>query len=202
MMRAGLCALMFVAACGDEVPGRDRETQDTDTVAPLVCARPVDGESRMLVNHDLWRLATAAEDPWVEFRPGDDIACPSGARKTEDFAGTYAYSVITLGCSYTTVVQETLADACAGEELYVWMWNYALTAPADSTAFLGVQVGADRVWEDTRAIPSASALEATRVTLTRDVPKGTPIFFHVRNHGANSYELLELSIVGDELPAP
>ncbi len=191
MARAWL-VMVFVAACGD----------DTPAVVPLTCERPVNGESRMLINHDLWRLATSAEDPWGEFRPDEDIACPSGARKTEDFAGTYAYSVITLGCSYTTVVQETLVDACAGEDLYVWMWNYALTAPADSTAFLGVQIGDELVWEDTRAIPSAAALEATRVTLTRDVPMGTPIYFHVRNHGANSYELLELSIVGDDLPAP
>jgi len=168
----------------------------------LACERPADGESRMLIDHDLWRLATPEEDPWIAFRPADDISCPSGSRKTEDFAGTYAYSVITAACSYTTAVQETIADACKGEDLYVWLWNYALTAPENSTAYLEVQIGDTLIWADTRTIPSAAALEATRIALPEDYPKGTPIYFHVRNHGSNSYELLELSIVGDKLPSP
>lgn len=176
----------------------------TDDVAEsaLVCARPAEGTSRMLVDHDAWRLATAEEDPWAQYRPGDDISCPEGARKTEDFAGTYAYSVITLDCGYTTVVQATIADACEGEDLYVWLWNYQLTAPEDAQAHLAVQIGDTVVWSETREIPGPSELEATRVPLPEDVPAGTPIYFHVRNHGANSYELLELSIVGDDLPSP
>lgn len=168
----------------------------------LVCAAPPSGTSRMLIDHDLWRVATAEEDPWAEHRPGPDISCPDDARKTEDFAGTYAYAVITTNCAYTTVVQETIADACAGEDFYVWLWNYALTAPESATAYLGVQIGDTRIWEDTREIPGPSALEATRIELPMDVPAGTPIYYHVRNHGANSYELLELSIVGEALPAP
>lgn len=176
--------------------------EDDPSTPALVCEAPADGESRMLVDHDLWRLATAEEDPWAELRPGPDISCPQGSRKTEDFAGTYAYSVITSACSYTTVVQETIADACKGEDLYVWIWNYALTAPATATAHLEVQIGDTVLWSDTRAIPGPAALEATRIPLPEDVPMGTPIFFHVRNHGSNSYELLELSIVGDKLPSP
>jgi len=182
--------------------GASTGCEDAVVAPKLVCERPVDGASRMLVDHDLWRLATAAEDPWAEFRPGSDISCPEGARKTEDFAGTYAYSVITAGCSYTTVVQETIADACKGEELYVWLWNYALTASENATAYLEVQLGDTVIWAETRPIPSTAALEATRIPSPEDVPMGTPIYFHVRNHGSNSYELLELSIVGDKLPSP
>ena len=189
--RSWMVLVTTAVACGDDAGTKK-----------LVCSPPAEGESRMLVDHDLWRLATAEEDPWAEFRPGPDIACPDDARKTEDFAGTYAYSVITTSCSYTTIVQETIADACAGEDLYVWLWNYALTAPEDATAHLGVQIGDTLIWEDTRAIPGPAALEATRVPLPEDGPAGTPIYFHVRNHGSNSYELLELSIVGDELPSP
>ncbi len=175
---------------------------DGETSRELVCDEPVDGSSRMLVDHNLWRLATPADDPWRTFRPGDDIACPDGSRLTEDFAGIYAYAILTGACPYTTIVQETVADACQGQNLYVWMWNYALTAPEGSTAYLGVQIGDQEIWSETRAIPGPSALVAKRIALPRDVPKGTPIYFHVRNHGANSYELLELSIVADEPTEP
>lgn len=40
------------------------------------------------------------------------------------------------------------------------------------------------------------------VPLPEDVPASTPIYFHVRNDGANSDELLELSVVGEKLPSP
>ncbi|MBL8141732.1 MAG: hypothetical protein JNM38_11515, partial [Acidobacteria bacterium] len=80
-------------------------SDDTSAAAGLVCQPPAQGQSRMLVDHDAWRLTTPDEDPWVAHRPADDIGCPSGARKTEDFAGTYAWSVITADCPYTTVVQ-------------------------------------------------------------------------------------------------
>lgn len=185
-----LVILGAVAACDDGAAG------------PLVCEPPAEGTSRMLVDHDQWRLATAAEDPWREFRPADDIACPSGARKAEDFSGHYAYSVTSTSCPYTTVVQATIADACKGEDLYVWIWNYALVADEPATATMGVQLGDRMIWTDTRPIPGPAGLEATRVPLPEDVPAGTPIFFHVRNHGQNSYELIELSIVGDKLPTP
>lgn len=159
----------------------------------LTCEPAVVGSPRALVDHNLWRVATPEEDPWATIRP-PDIACPSGARNPEDFAGTYAYSVKTDLCPYTTMVQETLADVCKGESLYVWIWNFALTAPENSTAHLGVQLGSTG-WSATRPIPSAAALAAEAVIVSEDAPKGTPIFFHVRNHGSNSYELLDLIIV-------
>lgn len=188
MKRWSLCVLAL--AGGDDPPAQR-----------LRCEPAVDGAPRALIHHDRWRVATAEEDPWAEVRPAD-IACPSDARKAEDFAGTYAYSVLTTQCPYTTLVQETLADACKGESLYVWLWNFGLTAPENATAHLGVRLGATG-WSATRAIPSPSALVAEEVIVVEDAPAGTPIFFHVRNHGANSYELLDLTIVAPgDAPEP
>lgn len=167
----------------------------------LRCEPAVTGSPRALIDHDKWRVATPKDDPWVEFRP-PDIACPEGSRQPEDFAGTYAYGIITSRCPYTTLVQETLADACKGESLYIWLWNYALTAPENSTAMLGVELGGTR-WSVTRPIPGPAALVAEEVILEDDVPRGSPIFFHVRNHGSNSYELLDLIIVAPgDTPKP
>lgn len=159
----------------------------------LRCEPVVDGAPRALIHHDRWRVATAEEDPWAEHRPVD-VSCPPEARQPEDFGGTYAFSIQTGQCPYTTLVQETLADACEGESLFVWVWNFGLTAPEKATAHLGVRLGPTD-WSATRAIPSPAALVAEEVIVAEDAPAGTPIFFHVRNHGANSYELLDLTIV-------
>lgn len=183
------CTLAALAAC------------DTEAAPGLRCEPALFGEPRALIAHDNWRLATAEEDPWAAFRPAD-IACPSGSRNPEDFAGTYSYGIATAECPYTTMVQETLADACKGESFYVWHWNFALTAPANSTSHIGVQLGATR-WGVTRAIPSDAALAAEAIILDEDVAKGSPIFFHVRNHGANTYQLLDLLIVAaGDAPTP
>ncbi|MFO0748946.1 MAG: hypothetical protein U1F43_25260 [Myxococcota bacterium] len=180
-------ALAAGAGCSDGAPANPDA---------LSCTPVAAGQSRMLVDHDLWRLATPEEDPWAEFRPAD-ITCPDRSRQPEDFAGVYAYGVLTDGCQYTTVVQETTADACAGETFYVWIWNFALTGPEGASAHLGVKVG-DVLWQAERAIPSTAALATDRIVLAHDIPKGTPIYYHVRNHGSNSYELIELSIVNPD----
>lgn len=167
--------------------------EDDPVDAGLKCTPVIDGESRPLVDHALWVSATVEEDPFAEHRPAD-LDCES-AGKLEDFAGSPALEVNTAACGYTTVVQPTLAPACQGETFFVWLWNYALTAPDGGTAFLAVQVGDDLVWQGQRAIPSPANLTYDHLTLPRDVPAGTPIYFHVRNHGLNQYELLDLSIV-------
>ncbi len=188
-MRAA-CLVLLVAGC------------DTEATPGLRCEPALIGSPRALISHDNWRLATAEEDPWAAFRPAD-IACPSGSRNPEDFAGTYSYGIATAECPYTTMVQETLADACKGESFYVWHWNFALTAPENTTAHIGVQIGEVTRWEAIRAIPSEAALAAEAIILEEDVPKGSPIFFHVRNHGANTYQLLDLLIVASgDSPKP
>lgn len=169
--------------------------------AGLVCAPVAAGASRMLVDHDRWQLAPPEDDPWVEFRPAD-ITCPDRARQPEDFLGTYAFGVLTADCPYTTVEQPAVADACKGETFYVWIWNYELTGPVGATAHLAVEVGGEVLWQADKPIPGPSGLVTERIVLDRDVPKGTPIRYHVRNHGSNSYELLELSIVNPDPSAP
>lgn len=192
MIPRATVVLFAMIGCGDDEVGRSR----------LQCEVAVQGQPRALINHDLWRLAEPGEDPWVQFRP-DDVACPEGARQAEDFGGTYAYSVVTTGCPYTTVTQEILADVCAGESFYIWLWNFALTAPDQAIAHVGVRVGS-LDWSTTRAIPGPSNLVTEATLVPDDIPQGTPIYFHVRNHGSNSYELLDLVIVapGDAPSSP
>jgi len=190
MLRASAVVLAgLLTACPDD-PSPAADTHDPDALA---CAPVADGETRPLVDHALWQAVAPADDPWIALRPAD-LDC-GAAGKLEDFAGHPAFEVNTQGCSYTTVVQPALAAACQGELLFVWLWNYALTAPDGGTAIIGVQIGSDRVWQGERTIPSSSLLVYDHVVLPHDVPAGTPVYFHVNNHGNNQYELLDLSIV-------
>jgi hypothetical protein len=172
---------------------------DDDATQGPACAPPVDGEARVqLIDHNLWVIATPEEDPLVAIRPADDITCPDLDREAEDFAGTFSYSIDTPRCPYTTVVQPLLASVCAGDRLYVWMWHFELTAPENSNAHLQVLIDGDPIWDTTFAIPGPSGLTIEEVLFTRSYEAGTPIAFHVRNHGNNTYNLLELSAIRGE----
>jgi len=181
-----LASLLAAAACGDE-PGPEPEPEPR-------CAESVDGGNIQLVDHTLWTETTPEDDPFVAFRPAE-LHCPPYARRPEDFAGRLTYTVESFACSYTTVQQPLLDDACAGRPFYVWLWHFSLTAPADSTAHLAVQIGDTLLWEASLPIPSASGLFTDTLALPERFPAGTPIYFHLRNHGANTYNLIELSLL-------
>lgn len=145
-----------------------------------------------VIDHALWTLAPSESDPWAEFRP-ESIECPPAARLQEDFAGIDSFGVETKSCNYTTVVQPLKTAICKGEQLYVWIWRFALSGPPGSKSHIVVAIDTDVVWQAEVDIPAPSALIALPVALPRAYPAGTPIYFHVRNHGDNSYQLLDLA---------
>lgn len=144
-----------------------------------------------VIDHNTWRLAAFDEDPWKAHRP-ENIECAAEGRVAEDFAGIYSFGVDTGLCPFTTVVQPLTTDICDGEQLYVWLWRFQLTGPEGSTSTLAVVIGDEPVWEAIVPIPATSALVALQVPLPHGYAKGTPIHFHVRNHGNNNYQLLDL----------
>jgi hypothetical protein len=155
------------------------------------CEPAPEGVLVSLVDHQAWRLAEPSEDPWRAHRPAD-VSCPDGARTSEDFAELPSFGVDTGLCPYTTVTQPTASAICEGEALYVWLWRFALTGPEGAEATMAVALGDSVVWEQVVPIPARSALVALTVPVP-PTPAGTPIRFHVRNHGDNAYQLLGLA---------
>ena len=45
------------------------------------------------------------------------------------------------------------------------------------------------------AIPSDFKFPNVTWTATKEYPEGTPLLFHVENHGANEYMLIEVNIL-------
>ncbi|MBW1758623.1 MAG: hypothetical protein JRJ80_21005 [Deltaproteobacteria bacterium] len=44
-------------------------------------------------------------------------------------------------------------------------------------------------------IPSGSSFPSTTWTADKDYPAGTPLLWHVNNHGRNEYMLIEVNIL-------
>lgn len=144
-----------------------------------------------LVDHALWSQVDAQDDPFDD-RPAE-VHCPSGAWALE-VDPEPALEVSTASCDYLTLTQETVVDARGGDILVIRVVHEALAATTSAEAHVAVRL-ADRMLLDRRVdIPSEAAEHDVRIELTDDLPAGTPVWFHLHNHGANAWTLSELSI--------
>jgi hypothetical protein len=133
-----------------------------------------------------------ARDPFSPLQPSGAFCDPS-AVAYELIGGEPSLQINTQGCNYVTLWQPTLTDLRAGDEIYLRVWHFSLTAPAPGTAYLAIQLGDQVVWSTELPIPSEGGLIADQVVAPADAPAGTPIYFHLQNHGENSYNLIQAS---------
>ena len=80
------------------------------------------------------------------------------------------------------------------EKLIKLFFDFTGSFP-EAQAEVAVALDGDIVVSESVAIPTSSGLLAPRVTLERDYDEGSLALFHVGNHGDNSWNLIELSLI-------
>jgi hypothetical protein len=131
--------------------------------------------------------------------------------------GEFSYTSETGRCNYLTLVQETRQPIRAGDTLFVRLWHFALDSPTGGRAYMALQLGDRMLWDARLPIPCRGGLvgfvaggdcidnpngvdaDPAEFVADFDAPAGTPIYFHLQNHGANSYNLVEISVNGTQL---
>lgn len=142
-----------------------------------------------LINPELWRLVGLMSDPF-EDRPAD-VICPARSYQVE-FG---FFEVDTGSCTYGTFAQPLLIDLEAGDRVRLLMWWYELWAPQPSEGHIALSVG-DHVWGGARPpIPGPSGFVEEVIEVPDQIPRGTLVYFHVHNHGYNTWVMAELSIM-------
>ena len=170
-------------------PGSSADVHAPDT--------PAARASGLLTNPYDWGLVAPERDP---FSPEGLIACDSESHGPEEITGVWVYSVQTETCDWLTISQQTAIPIEPGDRLRARVFHFALTAPAEATAHLGL------AWSDgvfvtaDEPIPSESQLVTLDYIAEHSRPAGAELFFHIDNHGSNSWHLLELRLnpVDDE----
>jgi hypothetical protein len=140
-----------------------------------------------LVDNGLWVYASEKEDPFAAERP-IEIQCPEWSYQLE----YGAFEVDTAGCNFLTVTQPILAKIRAGDRVIIALWHQNLVAEP-ATAHVAVSLGGELLWETYVTIPSPPGAYTPEIVVSSDYPKGTPIIFHLHNHGSNNWQLLELT---------
>ena len=154
-----------------------------------------------LVDVDAWVLVEPDADA-VWPAPEGTPLCAVDAVQVQQFGGERALEIDTsVTCGWATVEQPLLASVATGESLQVRVFYFSQTSFPAATAEVGLAVGGEVAMAELVDIPAASGLIAPRLRVQNDAAAGTPIAFHVGNHGANSWNLLEVSLLRS-IPCP
>jgi hypothetical protein len=171
------------------------------TAALIACTGSADSGSaggsnstgeRMLVDHLKWELVTGDDHPFTNGAPADGD-CPSVAFQAE--AGFF--EVETDSCAWSVFSQPLLADASAGEMVEFVSWHLDLWAPEQATARVVFQIGEEVLWDETFDVPGPAAIEPHSIPLSSRHVAGEVAYWHIANHGYNSWRLGDLVTLPD-----
>lgn len=209
-------ALLLAGGCGSESPstvptrdGGDDARMDGSTIEDASAedaatgSGPCGRHETQLNDNAVWEVLSAEDDP-IEGRPLEFNCFPRAIKVTpmgqpacEGDPYDIAYELESDFCSWITSRQPLLADVRQGDTIRVRAFHFRLTAsvsrPAESR--IALQIGEDVVWDVRRPIPSDSTLLNETFVAERDYPAGTPLYYHVDNHGNNDYLLFEIARV-------
>ena len=166
LVPAGVLAGMQ-AGCAD--PQTDTAAGPVETMVYL----PVEG----------WALSTG-DDPFAAGRPEDADCSPAAYGEENGF-----FELESDGCAYAVFTQPLQAAMPAAEPLRFVAWHLALWAEDPATARVVLQVEDEVLWEASFPVPGPAEVQDLELSPARAHPKGAPAFWHVQNHGYNSWRL-------------
>jgi hypothetical protein len=98
-------------------------------------------------------------------------------------------------CNWLTLEQPSLRAIRAGDQVEVRARHAELTAPVPGEARMTFVVGDQIALDYSVLIPSDFFFPSAIWTADKDYPAGTPLLWHVDNHGSNEYMLIEVNIL-------
>ncbi len=142
-----------------------------------------------LADPNAWRAMEASEDPFPD-RPAT-VECLPTAFGVD--AG--AFGVYTGGCNYITATQPLRRALVAGDTIVVEAGYGTLVSTSPGEGHLSIALPGLTLLELRPAIPGPPQFFVKEIPVTQAIPAGTPLVFHVHNHGPNSWRLLRLQVV-------
>ena len=178
----------LATACTQPLTPSDSETTEADVFQDTT------NEPVSLIDNWLWIQVSGDADPFNDTLTPDTIVCPQAELNVEQLPDGDWFDVVTKNCAYVTVTQPLLANIAATGELKIRIWHFAITF-GDGPFTLAVQIGkeSEPLWTVTKPFPSESGLIFAEFKTDRAYNKGDPIYYHISNHGDNSWGLIEFS---------
>lgn len=183
------CAWLLASAC-DENPPPAVESSSTGAASDSGSSgAPAEPQGiAPLIDLGAFEQTAASDDPFVD-RPSD-IACEFGFGLEDGF-----FEYESDLCRYGAFSQPALAPIRVGDTIdFLLLHENLVSSDPGAQAHVGIAFGDDIVYEAHIDIPAEANFLDEQWVSTVDVPEGTPVHFHLHNHGINSYRLAELSV--------
>jgi hypothetical protein len=161
---------------------------ESDAGAPVA---ELDAGPRPLMHPALWSAVAPEDDPYV---PSTPVHCPEGSFGEEVLGGELVFYVRTEQCSNLTVSQPVRSDVAKGARITLRAFHFPLSAPEPGVARMIVKLGDDEVWRTELPIPSPAEELSAEWIAPVAYARGTPLWFHVENHGSNEYALISVEL--------
>jgi hypothetical protein len=140
----------------------------------------------------VWTSAAVAEDPFVEFELEDGrVRCSPFAYRLE----ANWLEVTTTDCNYATLVYRFSREVLAGDVItgeVAWATLASLEPAIGTLAFATARGGV--LWTHQVSIPGLADIVTVEFTIGESAPAGSALYFHVRNHGYNTWQLSPLTL--------
>jgi len=191
--------LALVLACGGEATpmGDTGTTASTSTgfvtIPSTGVVDPTEGEFAALVDPMAWTMVPAPQDPLADHRPAD-VQCPIGGWLFEP----QGFEVNTLLCNYAMFSAPSQTAVVAGSRVVATLYHFDLIAAEPASAHVALLLGDQLLWETEVAIPGKANAFNIDVVVDATWPAGTPVYFHLHNHGQNTWTLgaIEAEVFG------
>lgn len=152
--------------------------------------------ARTLIDNNIWVLLDATQDPFHNAKDPKATECRDVDAKPEVVGDELWYDIETHSCAYATSSQPLQDAMVEGAPINFRIWHYKQTT-ADSDYRVVLAVGAEPtiIYEATVAAPNdKGGLLFGEFPAPAAFPKGTPVYWHLSNHGDNTWGMIELTI--------
>ena len=165
---------------------------------------PSQRSSGGLVNLFEWEWVQDQLDPFEPLIQRDDIlesTCDGETHGIEEVSpGVWSYFVETDRCHWLTLRQKIRFPLYVGDQIQLKVWHFDLNAPQRAVAHLGLATEDETLIWVQEPIPQAGRMVKEEGVVTQDLSQGEWLYFHLDNHGANSWHLLEIKLVLSDPP--
>lgn len=154
------------------------------------------GDASPLALAEGWTLVDAAQDPFATATGPEAVPCTEAAIRRPVVDDEVWLEVETLDCNAAALRAASLLPVAVGDRVEVRVWRYQLIV-GDAGYELSLHAGGpdgELLWARSLDLPGESGLWVDSHIVAAALPVGTPLWWRVRNHGVNSWNLIELSV--------
>ena len=179
-MRCLLCLTLIIISCDDS----NKAPTPESSTGPFV-------------HNYAWATTELRQDPFNTYW-SDHVVCGEDEHGLELLADIWAYSIQTGNCNWLTLEQPTLSTIHKGDIVRAEIWHFFLSALEPASARVALATKDGILAEAIELIPQPARLMELEFSAVKSIEKNTPIYFHISNHGTNSWHLLNIQINPEE----